>query len=184
MPKYKFKKNYKTLIQLYLFYYFINAIKVYECQQMSNDVEFIIASRPENRNVNDFHKKTSDSEYVYQPIDGTNNLNFNDELDDSKNVNLNVNNNLPHDGDHPVVGGDESRYTEIHEDRISGQKVLYSSESPYLLRQDLEILQNAQLVIEPGVKIHFAPMVGITVHGAIKAIVSIYHLFNKISRIK
>lgn len=64
--------------------------------------------------------------------------------------------------------------TELHGGRLTGESTLLLSESPYLLRTDLEIERDAKLVLEPGVTVHVAPMVGITVRGIIKAIVSIY----------
>ncbi|XP_053697382.1 protein bark beetle [Sabethes cyaneus] len=65
-------------------------------------------------------------------------------------------------------GGDH--YTEIAGDVVLGEKVLRATESPYLLRTDLEIEKRARLIIEPGVTIHFAPMVGITVRGSLMAL--------------
>ncbi|XP_013178489.1 PREDICTED: uncharacterized protein LOC106125730 isoform X1 [Papilio xuthus] len=42
--------------------------------------------------------------------------------------------------------------------------------SPYLLRDDLLVEREAELVIEPGVELKFAPMVGITVRGKLIAV--------------
>lgn len=173
MPNYKYKNFYKTLLQIWLFYYFLNSIKVHRCQM--NDVEFISQPRNDENDVSDeTNRKNSDSDYVYEPID-TNHprFNFDDDIDERKNVNLNVNNNLHETENIPQAGDDSPRFTEINERQISGEKTLLLSESPYLLRQDLEVLQNARLNVEAGVTIHFAPMVGITVHGQLKAIVSI-----------
>lgn len=165
MPKYKLRNFYKTLLQIWLFYYFLNSIKVHKCQQL-DDVEFIDNTRHDENDVSDLHTKFSDSELAYEPIDTNNKIEYGyDETDDTKNVNLNVENEV-------TSHGDVSHYTEILEDRISGEKILYTSESPYLLRQDLEVQQSARLTIEPGVTIHFAPLVGITIYGSIKAIVS------------
>lgn len=180
MPKYKFKNFYKTLLQIWLFYYFVNAIKVHECQEL-NDVEFIEATKHDEIDVSDSSK--IDSEFMYEPIVPIKNefMNtFDDSFDDRKNVNLNVNNKIEHDSE---VQAEEipSKFTEINELTISGEKILYLSESPFLLRQDLEIERNAKLTVEPGVTLHFAPMVGITVHGQILAIVSILKMFNEIS---
>ncbi|XP_011334038.1 protein bark beetle isoform X2 [Ooceraea biroi] len=59
---------------------------------------------------------------------------------------------------------------EIHGGRIvRDQKLLARSKSPYLLREDLFVERNAELVIEPGVEIRFGPMVGITVRGIVTA---------------
>lgn len=44
--------------------------------------------------------------------------------------------------------------------------------SPYLLRDDLLVEREAELVIEPGVELKFSPMVGITVRGKLVAVVS------------
>lgn len=176
MPKYKFKNVYKILLQIWLFYYFLNTIKVYECQM--NDVEFI--SQPKHNIENDVNEvpkqQHSDSDYIYEPIDTSHRFNFDDDIDESKNVNLNVNNNL-HETESIPQTDNESPISEITERQISGEKILRQSESPFLLRQDLEVLQNARLTVEPGVTVHFAPLVGITVYGQLKANVSI----NKIT---
>jgi len=186
MPKYKFRNIYKTLLQIWLFYYFLNTIKVSECQQL-NDVEFIRQQEDEpHEEVSEINRDLSDNEFGYEPIDinqHNSDHNFNiDDIDDRKNVNLNVNNNL-HDGEVPQDVGDVPTYTEIHEDRISGEKILYASDSPFLLRQDLQVLDSARLIIEPGVTVHFAPMVGITVHGQIQAIVSNSNAVSHDSRV-
>ncbi|XP_023316474.1 protein bark beetle-like [Trichogramma pretiosum] len=55
---------------------------------------------------------------------------------------------------------------------LRNQRVLERAKSPYVLRQDLVIEADAQLVIEPGVEVRFAPMIGITVRGLLKAEVS------------
>jgi hypothetical protein len=65
-----------------------------------------------------------------------------------------------------------SDFTDLTGGKVVGERLLRSSESPYLLRMDLEVERQAKLVIEPGVTIHFAPMVGITVRGVLTAIVS------------
>lgn len=177
MPKYKFRNIYKTLLQIWLFYYFVNAIKVHECQEL-NDVEFINSPKPEEIEVSD--RENSDSEFVYEPIVPNKNEfidTFDDNFDDRTKVDLNVNNNI-HENEHQTA---PSQFTEISEHSISGEKVLHRSESPFLLRQDLEIEQNAKLTVEPGVTVHFAPMVGITVRGQIHAVVSIRRILNRIS---
>lgn len=191
MPKYKFRNVYKTLLQIWLFYCFLNTIKVYKCQQQLNDVEFINQHRINNNNnnnennendVSEIPKQHSDSDYMYEPIDTNHRFNFDDDIDESKNVNLNVNNNLHETETVPQSDNESpSKLSEITERQISGEKVLHASESPYLLRQDLEVLQNARLVIEPGVTVHFAPLVGITVYGQLKAIVSITHICGILS---
>lgn len=53
-----------------------------------------------------------------------------------------------------------------------GQSVWREGGSPYLLRDDLVVERSAELVIEPGVEVRFAPMVGITVRGKLVAVVS------------
>lgn len=179
MPKYKFRNFYKTLLQIWLFYYFVNAIKVHECREI-NDVEFIESTKNDELDVSD---RNVDSEFMYEPIVPNQNefMNaFDENFDDRKNVNLNVNNKIEHDNDQQAEEV-PSKFTEINEQKISGEKILYLSESPFLLRQDLEIEQNAKLTVEPGVTIHFAPMVGITVHGQILAIVSIPKHYNEVS---
>ncbi|CAG5108295.1 Similar to bark: Protein bark beetle (Drosophila melanogaster) [Cotesia congregata] len=52
---------------------------------------------------------------------------------------------------------------------ISGERILKRSSSPYILKEDLFVEKDGQLIIEPGVEIRFAPMVGITVRGVITA---------------
>lgn len=179
MPKYKLRNVYKTLLQIWLFYYFLNTLKVHECQQLE-DVEFIPAAKNVENDVSDVNRGISDSELIYEPVETIQNdyNNFGDEIDDRHKVNLNVNNNL-HDSEVlPGAGEVPSRFTEINEQEISGEKVLHASESPFLLRQDLDVQRNAKLIVEPGVTIHFAPMVGITVYGQLKAIVSIQRIRN------
>lgn len=179
MPKYKFKNFYKTLLQIWLFYYFVNAIKVHECQEL-NDVEFISATKNDEIDSSRINSD-SDSEFMYEPIVPNQNQfinTFDENFDDRKNVNLNVNNNLHESELQSEADEVPSKFTEISEQSISGEKILYLSESPFLLRQDLEIERNAKLTVEPGVTIHFAPMVGITVHGQILAIVSIHRIYN------
>lgn len=65
-----------------------------------------------------------------------------------------------------------NEFTEISETTITGEKTLSASKSPYLLRMDLDVEKTGKLIVEPGVVVHFAPMVGITVRGVLKAIVS------------
>lgn len=56
-----------------------------------------------------------------------------------------------------------------------GQTVWKASGSPYLLRDDLLVERDAELVVEPGVEVRFAPMIGITVRGKLIAVVSVKH---------
>lgn len=53
-----------------------------------------------------------------------------------------------------------------------GRTVWKRDGSPYLLRDDLLIERDAELVVEPGVEVRFAPMIGITVRGKLVAVVS------------
>lgn len=55
---------------------------------------------------------------------------------------------------------------------IAGERTLRRADSPYLLRSDLEVAVGGKLIVEPGVTVHVAPMVGITVYGALLATVS------------
>lgn len=57
---------------------------------------------------------------------------------------------------------------------IKGHKEFLLAKSPYVMREDLFIERDAELRIEPGVEIRFAPMIGITVRGVITAEVSIF----------
>ncbi|XP_046838795.1 protein bark beetle [Vespa crabro] len=67
-------------------------------------------------------------------------------------------------------GNNYDGFTELHGVRIvRGQKVLQRVKNPYLIREDLFVEQDGELFIEPGVEIHFGPMVGITVRGIITA---------------
>lgn len=60
--------------------------------------------------------------------------------------------------------------TELHGGRIvRGQRLLQRSKSPYLLREDLYVESDGELVLEPGVEVRFGPMVGITVRGVVTA---------------
>lgn len=76
------------------------------------------------------------------------------------------------------VDGPGGRYTEIGGDVVLGEKILRASESPYSMRTDLEVERRARLIIEAGVTIHFAPMVGITVRGSVVAMVRADQPFN------
>lgn len=62
--------------------------------------------------------------------------------------------------------------TELAGGPIIGEKWLRQMESPYLLQMDLTIEKTGKLFIEPGVTVHVAPMVGITVRGVLNALVS------------
>ena len=55
---------------------------------------------------------------------------------------------------------------------VRGQRRLERAKSPYVLREDLYVERDAELVLEPGVEVRFAPMIGITVRGVVLAEVS------------
>lgn len=67
----------------------------------------------------------------------------------------------------------KNSFTELSGGRIVGEKWLRTIESPYSLHTDLLIERSGRLIIEPGVKVHVAPMVGITVRGILNALVSL-----------
>ncbi|XP_066594103.1 protein bark beetle [Prorops nasuta] len=52
---------------------------------------------------------------------------------------------------------------------LKGQRILERSKSPYLVREDLFVEPDGELIFEPGVEIRFGPMIGITVRGTITA---------------
>lgn len=83
-----------------------------------------------------------------------------------------VNDNWNNGGLHELHGGHFVR----------GQKLLSRSKSPYLLREDLYIEKDSELVIEPGVEIRFGPMVGITIRGIITAEVIIRKNRNRATK--
>lgn len=61
-------------------------------------------------------------------------------------------------------------FTELPGGRITrGQRLLERYKSPYVIREDLFVERGGELVIEPGVEIRFAPMIGITVRGILTA---------------
>lgn len=66
----------------------------------------------------------------------------------------------------------KSTLTELSGGRVIGEKWLRQSESPYSLQMDLTVERSGKLFIEPGVTVHVAPMVGITVRGVLTALVS------------
>lgn len=55
---------------------------------------------------------------------------------------------------------------------LGGRTVWKRDGSPYLLRDDLLVEREAELFVEPGVEVRFAPMIGITVRGKLVAMVS------------
>lgn len=74
-------------------------------------------------------------------------------------------------------GGDVQKSTltdlSVQSGRLIGEKWLRQTESPYLLQTDLTIERTGKLFIEPGVTVHVAPMVGITVKGVLAALVRV-----------
>lgn len=73
-----------------------------------------------------------------------------------------------------IDGNGNAQLTELSGGSIVGERTLRLSESPYILRTDMEIELGAKLIVEPGVHIHFSPMVGVTVRGSIIAVVCIF----------
>lgn len=73
----------------------------------------------------------------------------------------------------PNVNSIFTAYTELKDDLISSDYILYANASPYLFHKNLIIAPGAKLIIEPGVTIAFAPRVGIHVQGTLLAKVSI-----------
>ncbi|XP_063975505.1 protein bark beetle isoform X2 [Diachasmimorpha longicaudata] len=71
----------------------------------------------------------------------------------------------------PLIPTDDAKHvTELSGGHIiGGQRILEKSKSPYILREDLYVDREGELVIEPGVEIRFTPMIGITVRGIITA---------------
>lgn len=65
-----------------------------------------------------------------------------------------------------------SSYTELQGGEILSERTLRLSESPYLARDDLEVVRGARLTIEPGVTVEFAPTKGLKVRGVLQAVVS------------
>lgn len=72
-----------------------------------------------------------------------------------------------------IDGNGNAQLTELSGGSIVGERTLRLSESPYILRTDMEIELGAKLIVEPGVHIHFSPMVGVTVRGSLIAVVCI-----------
>lgn len=60
--------------------------------------------------------------------------------------------------------------TELPGGRIlRGSRTLERLKSPYVLREDLYVERDAELRVEAGVEVRFAPMIGITVRGIVVA---------------
>lgn len=76
-------------------------------------------------------------------------------------------------GSDPYLLNKSSGLSELSGGVLAGGRALWRlEESPYLLRDDLLVERDAELIIEPGVEIRFAPMVGLTVRGKLIAVVS------------
>lgn len=77
-------------------------------------------------------------------------------------------------GEDPYMLNKSLGLTELPGGVVAGGRTVWKAEgSPYLLRDDLLVESRGELVIEPGVEVRFAPMIGITVRGKLVAIVSI-----------
>lgn len=84
----------------------------------------------------------------------------------------NNNNNVLNEIDNGGEVHAKSTLTELSGGRVIGEKWLRQTESPYSLQMDLTVERSGKLFIEPGVTVHVAPMVGITVRGVLTALVS------------
>lgn len=82
------------------------------------------------------------------------------------------NNNVLNEIDNGGEVQTKNTLTELSGGRVIGEKWLRQIESPYSLQMDMTIERSGKLLIEPGVTIHVAPMVGITVRGILTALVS------------
>ncbi|XP_045494665.1 protein bark beetle isoform X1 [Colias croceus] len=61
--------------------------------------------------------------------------------------------------------------TELSGGILTGGRTVWKADgSPYMLRDDLLVEREAELLIEPGVEVRFAPMIGITVRGKLLAV--------------
>lgn len=73
----------------------------------------------------------------------------------------------------PYLVNRSAGLTELPGGVLAGGRTMWKRDGgPYLLRDDLLIERDAELVVEPGVEVRFAPMVGITVRGKLVAVVS------------
>ncbi|XP_041988464.1 protein bark beetle isoform X2 [Aricia agestis] len=71
----------------------------------------------------------------------------------------------------PYMLNKSSGLTELSGGVLAGGKTVWKADgSPYLLRDDLLVEREAELVVEPGVEVKFAPMIGITVRGRLVAV--------------
>ena len=67
-----------------------------------------------------------------------------------------------------LVRGGEGR-TEFTDTLVTGVRTLTFADSPYLVREDVLVTREGELVIEPGVTMQFEQGVGITVRGILTA---------------
>lgn len=73
----------------------------------------------------------------------------------------------------PYLVNKSAGLTELPGGVLAGGRTVWKRDGqPYLLRDDLLIEKDAELVVEPGVEVRFAPMIGITVRGKLVAVVS------------
>ncbi|PZC85077.1 hypothetical protein B5X24_HaOG202841 [Helicoverpa armigera] len=71
----------------------------------------------------------------------------------------------------PYLLNKSSGVTELPGGVLTGGRTVWRPDgSPYMLRDDLLIERDAELVVEPGVEVRFAPMIGITVRGKLVAV--------------
>lgn len=87
-------------------------------------------------------------------------------------VNCDNNNNVLNEIDNGSEVHAKNTLTELTGGRVIGEKWLRQMDSPYTLQTDLTVERSGKLFIEPGVTVHVAPMVGITVRGVLTALVS------------
>lgn len=79
----------------------------------------------------------------------------------------------------PYLVNKSAGLTELPGGVLTGGRTVWKREGgPYLLRDDLLIERDAELVVEPGVEVRFAPMIGITVRGKLVAVVSFIEIFS------
>lgn len=75
----------------------------------------------------------------------------------------------------PYLVNRSAGLTELSGGVLTGGITMWKREgAPYLLRDDLLIERDAELIVEAGVEVRFAPMVGITVRGKLVAVVSYF----------
>lgn len=85
---------------------------------------------------------------------------------------VNCDNNVLNEIDNGGEVHAKNTLTDLSGGRVIGEKWLRQIESPYSLEMDLTVERSGKLFVEPGVTVHVAPMVGITVRGVLTALVS------------